>query len=137
MALVAISQTLEDVYGILWLVALVPVVWAIVDIVRRPSWQISGGRKTLLVAVIAVMWFFLFPVAILYSLMYLLSLRKRLPVTNPGLSSATWDPYRATGPVRPPDLPAPGWYTDPSGEPGERWWDGRGWTDRTRAVPTT
>lgn len=28
----------------------------------------------------------------------------------------------------------PGWYPDPEGEPKERYWDGRGWTDRTRPM---
>ncbi|OAA19682.1 Protein of unknown function (DUF2510) [Frankia sp. EI5c] len=30
----------------------------------------------------------------------------------------------------------PGWYDDPSGQPGARWWDGNEWTNHTRpAVP--
>lgn len=29
---------------------------------------------------------------------------------------------------------APGWYPDPSGGPGERWWNGTAWTDHTREV---
>ncbi len=28
----------------------------------------------------------------------------------------------------------PGWYPDPHGEPRERFWDGHGWTDQTRAM---
>ncbi|KGM12405.1 DUF2510 domain-containing protein [Cellulomonas carbonis] len=31
--------------------------------------------------------------------------------------------------------PVAGWYADPTG-PGERWWDGRRWTEHARAVPT-
>ncbi len=31
------------------------------------------------------------------------------------------------------EIPA-GWYPDPSGQHGERWWDGGGWTDHTRAA---
>lgn len=30
----------------------------------------------------------------------------------------------------------PGWYPDPRG-PGERYWDGHGWTDKTRAMTIT
>jgi hypothetical protein len=30
-------------------------------------------------------------------------------------------------------LPQPGWYPNPSGEPGYRWWDGRAWTEHVRA----
>jgi uncharacterized protein YxjI len=30
--------------------------------------------------------------------------------------------------------PPPGWYPDPSGAAGTRWWDGRGWTDHVQAA---
>jgi hypothetical protein len=29
--------------------------------------------------------------------------------------------------------PAPGWYPDPTGAPGQRYWDGNTWTEQTRA----
>jgi uncharacterized protein YxjI len=32
-----------------------------------------------------------------------------------------------TAVTQPP--PPPGWYSDPAGGPGTRWWDGQGWTD--------
>jgi hypothetical protein len=36
---------------------------------------------------------------------------------------------------QPPSLPPPGWYQDPEGQPGLRWWDGSTWTqDRTAAA---
>ena len=35
----------------------------------------------------------------------------------------------------PPPPPAPGWYPDPSGGPGQRYWDGSKWTDVN--VPST
>jgi heat shock protein HtpX len=45
----------------------------------------------------------------------------------PGRAGPTAGGRRGSG-------PAPGWYPDPAGAPGRlRWWDGRGWTDQTRA----
>jgi membrane protease YdiL (CAAX protease family) len=32
--------------------------------------------------------------------------------------------------------PPPGWYPDPSGQPGSRWWDGRVWTASLALYPT-
>ena len=32
----------------------------------------------------------------------------------------------------PPTLPPPGWYGDPAGDHGSRWWDGGAWTDHVR-----
>jgi hypothetical protein len=31
--------------------------------------------------------------------------------------------------------PAAGWYPDPAGQSGQRWWDGLGWTEYVRATP--
>lgn len=33
----------------------------------------------------------------------------------------------------PTDLPPPGWYPDPGGHAGSRWWDGSAWTAHVRA----
>lgn len=42
-------------------------------------------------------------------------------------------PIRAPGarPLPPPGLPPAGWYGDPFGQPGQRYYDGRGWTHHT------
>ena len=37
----------------------------------------------------------------------------------------------------PSGLPNPGWYDDPAGSGGQRFWDGSGWTDQTRAQPAS
>ncbi|MHA7651760.1 DUF2510 domain-containing protein [Mycobacterium sp. ML4] len=34
-------------------------------------------------------------------------------------------------PTRPPSATPPGWYPDPSGQPGRRYWDGTAWTNFT------
>jgi len=49
--------------------------------------------------------------------------------------AAPVNPYQAPSEARYPiSVPAPsnppaGWYQDPSGQPQQRWWDGRGWTE--------
>jgi hypothetical protein len=32
--------------------------------------------------------------------------------------------------------PPAGWYPDPSGQPGQRWWDGSAWTEQTQQAPS-
>jgi hypothetical protein len=112
--------------------ALVPIVWAIVDVVRRPSWQFSTGRKVAWVATLALGWLIVWPLALFSSLLYLFVLRRRISTVSAKPSMATWDPYSTAAGGRPPQLPPAGWYRDPSGRPGERWWDGRGWSALTR-----
>lgn len=36
--------------------------------------------------------------------------------------------------AEPPTGPEAGWYPEPSGQPGLRWWDGRSWTDHHRPL---
>jgi hypothetical protein len=38
------------------------------------------------------------------------------------------------GEARPPALPPAGWYPDPAGSAGERYWDGAAWTERTQPL---
>jgi hypothetical protein len=115
------------------LVALIPIVWAIIDVVRRPPWQFPTGRKVLWVAILAGgVLIGLWPAALFSALLYLFVVRRQLPSVTPKPPMATWDPYGPAGGGRPPPLPPAGWYPDPSGIPGERWWDGRGWSEHTR-----
>ncbi|MDX6441918.1 MAG: hypothetical protein QOE43_1647 [Gaiellaceae bacterium] len=37
----------------------------------------------------------------------------------------------AGSPATPPGFPPAGWFPDPAGSGGQRWWDGRAWTNET------
>lgn len=135
MATVSVSNGFLLVFGLLALVSLVPVIWAIVDVVRRPAWQFSTGRKVMWAITLGVGWLILWPIALISSLLYLTVLRRRFPprTLGPGIPTAAEGPWRPTAPqVHPRDLPPAAWYPDPAGGPGERWWDGLGWSGRTR-----
>ncbi|MHB8218775.1 MAG: DUF2510 domain-containing protein [Acidimicrobiales bacterium] len=124
-----VSTSVLAAFGVLALLALVPIVWAIVDVVRRPSWQFSTSRKVLWVVMLGLGWLVLWPVALISSVMYLAVYRRRLPVALAPPSMATWDPYATESGGRPSQLPPAGWYSDPGGGPLRRWWDGRGWSE--------
>ena len=139
-----ISGDLLLIIGALALASLIPVLWAVVDVLRRPAWQFSPGRKALWAITLGIGWVILWPLALMSSVLYLAVLRRRLPprlapqpesVVQP---VAVVQPLAVPAPVpamRPPELPPAGWYRDPSGAVGERWWDGVGWTDHQRPLP--
>lgn len=118
------------VVGVLGLAALVPIVWAVVDVLRRPAWQYPTSRKVLWVATLVVGWVVLWPLALMVALLHLLVVRKRLPPGGP--ATVQQAPVAVQVPVPQAPVPPAGWYPDPSGFSKERWWDGRGWSPHVR-----
>lgn len=115
-------------YGAVGLAALVPIVWAVVDVLRRPAWQYPPWRKVMWTGTLVLGWVVLWPLALAVSLVHLLVVRRHLPAP-----AAAPVPQAPVPPPPPPSsLPPAGWYPDPSGLPGERWWDGRGWSPHVR-----
>jgi hypothetical protein len=54
--------------------------------------------------------------------------RERKPPA-PAPAPAPEEPAAAPPPPPPPPDRAPGWYADPGGEGGQRYWDGAAWSD--------
>jgi hypothetical protein len=115
--------------------SLVVVLWAVVDVSRRPRWQMPPVRKAFWIVTLLGGWLLVWPAALVSALMYLTVLRRRLNalVVEPPVVGAWGSPAEPPGP---PPTPPAGWYPDPAGHPGtERWWDGLGWTDHLRPAP--
>ncbi len=66
-------------FAVLALASLIPIVYAIVDVARRPAWQFSPGRKVLWAVTLGIGWLILWPVALISSIVYLTVLRRRFP----------------------------------------------------------
>jgi hypothetical protein len=69
-------------FAALAIASLVPIVYAIVDVARRPAWQFSPGRKVLWAVTLGVGWLILWPVALISSIVYLTVLRRRFPPSS-------------------------------------------------------
>ena len=133
------GPVLEVVVG-LALASLAIVIWAVVDVSRRPRWQMPPVRKAFWIITLLGGWLLVWPAALVSAVMYLAVLRRRLnavAIEPPGIIGGWGGTGQAPGPPPPPPpLPPAGWYVDPAGQPGwQRWWDGRGWTDHLRPVP--
>lgn len=81
------------VFGGLGLATLVPVIWAIVDVARRPPWQFSTLRKVVWGLTLGLGWLVLWPVALVSSLLYLFVLRRRLPQVTSSAPRPGRPPY--------------------------------------------
>lgn len=117
------------VFGALGFASLVPVIWAIVDVTRRPPWQFSTGRKVLWALTLSVGWIILWPIALVSSLLYLFVLRRRFPgatSSTPGVGQPPygygshlgggWPPY-GTPPYGTPHSGGQGYGGQPYGGP--------------------
>ena len=58
----------------------------------------------------------------------------RLMASDPGPSTA---PSSFAGIASPPPLAPAGWYADPVGGSGKRYWDGQRWTEHTTPTPSS
>ncbi len=71
-----------ELFFALALASLIPIVYAIVDVARRPTWQFSTGRKVLWAVTLGLGWLILWPVALVSSIVYLTVLRRRFPPSS-------------------------------------------------------
>ena len=116
-------------FAALAIASLVPIVYAIVDVARRPAWQFSPGRKVLWAVTLGVGWLILWPVALASSIVYLTVLRRRFPPSasvppqgpqfpHYGGGGPYGGPYGGSGPYGGPSGPYGGPYGGPIGPYG-------------------
>lgn len=98
---VTISSTVLAVLGILWMLSIIPVVWAIVDIARRPPGQFSITRKMVWTILLSLGLLILWPLGPVSSIVYLVFLRRRLPPTAAHPRNPMAGHFGAPGPYGP------------------------------------
>ncbi len=114
-------------YGVAIIGSIVMLIVALVDIVRRPDWQwkLARQEKVLWILLVILVNFLAIP-----SLIYWFVIRKKLIAVQNAAASGAFGPghltYSGWEPA-PPQMPPFGWYPDPGGQRGLRWWDGVRW----------
>jgi cytochrome c oxidase assembly factor CtaG len=69
---------MTSVWGLVYIASLVLVIWAIVDLARRPASALPPGRKVLWIVGLVAGWFLFGLVGAIIAVVYLAGTRKRL-----------------------------------------------------------
>jgi cytochrome c oxidase assembly factor CtaG len=69
---------MTGLWFLIYIASLVLVIWAIVDLARRPASALPPGRKVLWIVGLVVGWFFFGLVGAIIAVAYLAGTRKRL-----------------------------------------------------------
>lgn len=76
--MIATSSAASSIGLVVYLVSLVVVVWAVVDVARRPSAVMSNGKKAAWIIGCVVGWFFFGLIGAVVAIVYLVGPRRRL-----------------------------------------------------------